>query len=72
MPEIYFNTDRFFEFTDHFVAQAVKKTIVILDNSPVHKSRKFKSKIEEWKDNDVFIFFLSPYSQELNLIEILE
>lgn len=29
------------------------------------------AKIEEWKEKDVLIFFLPPYSPELNLIEIL-
>lgn len=28
-------------------------------------------KISEWKQKDLLIFFLSPYSPELNLIEIL-
>jgi len=56
---------------NRFVAQTVKKTFVIIDNSPIHRSRKFKAKIEEWKDQDVLIFFLPPYSPELNLIEIL-
>jgi len=29
------------------------------------------AKIKEWKEQDVHIFFLPPYSPELNLIEIL-
>jgi len=29
------------------------------------------AKIEEWKEQDVLIFFLPPYSPELNLIKIL-
>lgn len=69
--ETTFNTDNFIQFMERFVAQTVKKTVVILDNSPIHKSKKFKAKIEEWKKNDVLIYFLPPYSPELNLIEIL-
>jgi len=42
---------------DNFVAQTVKKTVVILDNCPIHKSRKFMAKIEEWKEQDVWIYF---------------
>jgi transposase len=56
---------------DSFVAQINKKTVVILDNSPIHKSKKFMGKIQEWKEKDVLIFFLPAYSPELNLIEIL-
>ena len=56
---------------DDSVAQSQKKTVVVLDNSPIHRSKKFKAKIKEWEEQDVLIFFLPPYSPELNLIEIL-
>ena len=69
--ETTFNSDKAILFMDRFVAQTVKKTIVILDNSPIHKSRKFLAKVEEWKEDDVWIYFLPLYSPELNLIEIL-
>ena len=69
--ETTFNTDKVISFMDRFVAQTVKKTVVILDNLPIHKSNKFMAKIQEWKEHDVLIFFLTPYSSELNLIEIL-
>ena len=69
--ETTFNSDRIICFMDRFVEQTLKKTIVILDNSPIHKSKKFMAKIEEWKEKDVLIYFLPPYSPELNLIEIL-
>jgi hypothetical protein len=69
--ESTFNTDKIISFMDRFASQTVKKTIVILDNSPIHKSKKFMAKICEWKEKDLLIFFLPPYSPELNLIEIL-
>jgi len=69
--ETTYNTDKVISYMDSFVAQTVKMTVVILDNSPIHKSKKFMAKIEEWKEKDVLIFFLPPYSPELNLIEIL-
>lgn len=69
--ETRFNSDKLICFIDSFVAQTVKKTVVILDNSPIHKSKKFMAKREEWKEKDVLIYFLPPYSPELNLIEIL-
>ena len=69
--ETTYNTDKVISYMDRFVSQTVKKTVVILDNSPIHKSKKFMAKIEEWKEKDVLIFFLPPYSPELNLIEIL-
>ncbi len=68
--ESTFNTDKMIDFMDGFVDQTVK-TVVILDNCPIHKSKKFMAKIQEWKDKDILISFLPPYSPELNLIEIL-
>ncbi len=71
MNETTFNTDKIILFMDRFADQIVKRTIVILDNSPIHRSKKFMAKIKEWKEKDLLIFFLPPYSPELNLIEIL-
>ena len=64
--ETTFNIDKIISFMDSFVAQTIKKTVVILDNSPIHKSKKFIAKMEGWKEKDVLIFFLPPYSPELN------
>ena len=69
--ETTFNSDKLISFMDRFVQRIVKKTVVVLDNSPIHKSKKFMSKIKEWKEKDLLIYFLPPYSPELNLIEIL-
>jgi len=33
---------------DNFVAQTIKKTVVILGNSPIHRLKKLKAKIQEW------------------------
>ena len=66
-----FNSERLICFMDQFVEQTIKKTIVVLDNSPIHKSKKFTAKPEQWRQKDVWIYFLPPYSPELNLIEIL-
>jgi transposase len=71
MLETTFNTNRLISFMDRFALQIDKKTIVILDNSPIHKSKKFINKLEQWKEKDLLIYFLPPYSPELNLIEIL-
>ncbi len=69
--ETTFNSEKLIDFVDRFVEQTTKKTVVILDNSPIHKSKKFLLKIKEWEKKDLLIFFLPPYSPELNLIEIL-
>lgn len=69
--ETTFNSDKCICFMDKFVDQIVKRTVIILDNAPIHKSKKFKAKMIEWREKDVLIYFLPPYSPELNLIEIL-
>lgn len=65
------DTDTAICFLDEFVGRIKKRTIVVLDNAPIHRSRKFKEKIKFWQEQDLYIYFLPPYSPELNLIEIL-
>ena len=44
---------------------------VILDNASFHKAKAIQPRIEALKDAGVTFVFLSPYSPELNRIEIL-
>jgi hypothetical protein len=71
MVEGSINSDAVIDFLDQFTTQITKKTIVVIDNAPIHRSKKFMAKIAEWKQLDLFIYFLPPYCPELNLIEIL-
>ena len=70
VKESTLNTDTLVAFMYSFADQIVKKTVVILDNSPIHRSRKLMAKISEWREKDLRLF-LPPYSPELNLIETL-
>ena len=54
-----------------FIQKITKKTVVVMDNSPIHKSDEFQECIPAWKKQGLVILFLSEYSPELNLIEIL-
>lgn len=58
-------------YFDHFSDNINKKTYVLVDNAPTHRSKKFISKIREWAKKDMFIIFNCPYAPELNVIEIL-
>lgn len=58
-------------FLDDFAQQIKQKTVVVLDNAPIHHSEKFQEQIPIWQEQDLFIFFLPPYSPHLNLIERL-
>jgi hypothetical protein len=51
------NTDLLIDFFDRFLGNIVKKTVVVLDNSPLHtmfhSSKKFKAKIQEWAEQNL-------------------
>lgn len=48
-----------------------KPTIVLVDNAPTHTSALFNKKSIEWCKKGLVVVPISPYSPELNLIEIL-
>ena len=58
-------------FIDDFATTIRQKTIVVIDNASIHHSNEFHNKIEEWKEQDLYIFYLPTYSPHLNPIEIL-
>ena len=59
------------KFLDSYVKNLEKKTVIILDNAPIHRSKAFQNKIVEWQQKNLEIFWLPTYSPQLNLIEIL-
>ena len=65
------NSDKFVEFMENFSLEISKETVVVLDNSSVHKSRKVKDCLERWKERGLHIFYLPPYSPHLNIAETL-
>jgi transposase len=48
-----------------------KKTVLVMDNSPLHTSETFQENIPAWKEKGLDIFSLPKYSPELNCIAIL-
>jgi len=48
-----------------------KPALIVIDNAPIHTSDEFEEEIERWEEEDLYVKFLSPYCEELNLIEIL-
>lgn len=65
------NADKLVEFLDLLSFTVRKKTVVVLDNASVHRNRKIKELRKIWEDRGLFLFYLPPYSPELNLAEIL-
>lgn len=56
---------------DLFVQTLERKTVLVIDNAPIHTSEEFKQNIERWKSQGLEIVPIASYSPELNLIEIL-
>ena len=54
-----------------FADTITKRTVVVLDNASFHTSKKFKDKIKKWEEKGLYLFYLPPYSPQLNPIEQL-
>jgi len=65
------DTEVVIEVFDLFADQIQKDTIVVIDNASIHTSKKFKKQIKIWEKKGLRIFFLPPYSPQLNPIEQL-
>ena len=51
--------------------QITKPTVLVIDNASTHTSNEFNDNIEVWKERGLIIYFIPPYSPELNIIEIV-
>lgn len=65
------NTDFIIQCLDNFCQTLAKTTVVVLDNAPWHIAQALQDRREEWESKGLFLFYLPPYSPQLNLIEIL-
>jgi transposase len=65
------NAEIIVKIFDDFALQIKRKTVVVLDNCPTHKSKMFTEKIKLWRQHGLLIQFIPAYCPELNKIEIL-
>lgn len=56
---------------DALAEKTTKPTVVVLDCAPWHTADVVKQRIVAWQQRDLYLFYLPPYSPQLNLIEIL-
>ena len=56
---------------DRFCEKLTRPTTLVIDNAPIHGSAAFELEIPKWEARNLSLWFLPPYSPELNLIEIL-
>jgi hypothetical protein len=66
-----FCQEHLIELFESFCEGITKKTIVVLDNAPAHHGKAFKQKMQQWQEQDLYLFYLPPYCPELNKIEML-
>lgn len=59
------------ECFEQFSQQISKKTYVLLDNAPMHRSQTFIEQLPQWVKKGLIIKYLPSYAPALNLIEIL-
>jgi transposase len=65
-----FNGDVFIEFLKRMIKYSREKVFFITDGHPAHKTKKLKVWLEE-NNNRIEVFFIPPYSPELNPQEYL-
>jgi len=63
--------DLIIAFIDDFAKTTTQRTVITVDNATVHHSDEFHDKIQEWKQQDIDIFYLPRYAPHLNIIETL-
>ncbi len=65
------NSDVVVAVFDEFAKIINKPTYVLIVHAPTHTSGLIDDQIEQWKESNLFVKFLSSYSPDLNIIEIL-
>jgi transposase len=59
-------------FFDHLAERSHPvPCIVVIDNAAIHKGEVMENKRQEWANHGLYLYYLPPYSPELNRIEIL-
>src|SRR5712691_7435249 len=66
MFEQSINTSVVVACLNDFCKNITKKTIVVMDNSSIHRSEEFEEYIPLWKKKGLMIKYLIQYAPELN------
>jgi transposase len=59
------------EFLDGLSLQIKGKTVLVLDNASIYRAKKVRELFGVWQQRGFYIFFLPPYSPQLNIAERL-
>lgn len=59
------------EQLERFSVTIVKETVVVLDNAKAHTAEAVQVRRPSWEQRGLTLFYLPPYSPQLNLAEVL-
>ena len=62
------NANFIIERIDKFSYHLKKHTVILLDNAKIHQAKAMKLMQKVWTEKKLFIFYLPPYSPQLNII----
>jgi len=65
----YATSQTVIDVLDDFANAIERPTVLILDNASMHTAGKTREHMEKWADCGLHLYFLPPYSPELNAIE---
>ena len=71
MIEGSIDTSVIIECCNQLSVQIDKRSYVLLDKAPMHRSKAFIQQIPQWVRKGLIVKYLPAYAPELNLIEIL-
>jgi transposase len=60
-----------FEQLKAFSQTLTKPTVLVLDNARIHKTDKILHHLQQFQQQNLYIFYLPPYSPHLNIAETL-
>lgn len=71
-----FNSERYLQLLEwqaHLAQQRLQQTgqitVIIQDGASFHRSKKVQQRWQRWQQQGLYIFFLPPYSPQMNRIE---
>lgn len=65
------NGQFFIKAVEDYIKKIDKPTVLVLDNSPIHRCKAVYYLLEKWQNQNLYVFFLPKYAPHLNPIEIL-
>ncbi len=60
-----------FDYLERLSFTLEKPTVIVLDNASIHTAKIIQQQRKVWEIRGLILFYLPPYSPQLNLIEIL-